>query len=360
MSHEHRNPGVFCAIFVVLLVGCAGKADLRDPADGAQNLPRDSGSAATDGSANSELSTADAQPDVQPADGSSDYAAPPYSGTKRAQLTYYAIPHPDDEFQSWSLIENDSASYPVMITLTRGEATGYCAAGYPGYQPALGELPPGNDPSYQGKTCKQNRIGSTLAFFSVMCAIDPYIGPMPTTKETLTAAPLAVGTPGQGCAASSNQFEIWTGPNMTLVFFDLGDGNLTRCEVAWAISQTRRLRGSRHLPALPEKHLVAAGFRNKNNPNCYVYDHADHLAVHQAIWDTNFGLPGGQYGRTCTTDTDQSLVKTVSQYHVLKMLGDQRVGAFQKIYGWLSAKPWPTGAEAVSLMSAAQAFWRRF
>ena len=361
-SIAHGLATVFVASAV--LMACSGVADVTvaHRADGAAQRPDtspadepDAGSLADAAAWDVSVPTDAYRPD------SSAGPIHPFTGTTRSRLSYYAVPHPDDEFQSWSLIENDAQTYPVIITMTRGEATGYCAkSGYKGYQPSLGELPPGNDPTYRSKSCKQNRIGSTLAFYQAMAAVDPTLGPMPTTQTMLLGGPLPPGTPGYGCAVSSKTIEVWTGRNMALVFLDLGDGNLSSCEVQWAVSQVRRMRGTSALPNLAEHRLVAAGFRNKSNPNCYVYDHPDHRVVHQAIWNTNFMLPGGQYGRTCTTDPDHSLVRNVQQIQALRMNGDMRVGAFQRIYGWLKAKPWPAGTEFASLMSTRQAFWRRF
>jgi hypothetical protein len=295
---------------------------------------------------------------AEPDDGDASDGGPPHAETDRLRINYLVMPHPDDEFTAWSLIEDQPEVYQVFVTLTRGDA----CIGWPYYEPALGEAPPGNDPDYASAAdCGTLRVGSTLAFYEAMMRLDPYLGPLPTWHEDRTGTALAPGDPGHGCEVTSDRFAIWVGRNVALLFFDLGDTNLRRCEVEWALSQTRALRGSWYLPDLPEADLVAAATYNDGRfEDCFVYANPDHLATHEALWLTDFGTPGGQYGRTCRADPDQSLVGTVRQYSAMDLAGTTRVGAMQVYYGWLYDGPIPAGNEAATAFSYDQAFWVRF
>ena len=42
------------------------------------------------------------------------------------KIRYIVIPHPDDEFEAWSMVANDTTHYIVFILLTRGEHSSYC------------------------------------------------------------------------------------------------------------------------------------------------------------------------------------------------------------------------------------------
>lgn len=296
-----------------------------------------------------------------PADCSSNACRLPHDGTARMQLNYVVVPHPDDEIGGWALIENSPGNYNIFIHLTRGEGTGYCGGGFPGYQPGYGEAPPGDRADYATQTCRTLRMGSTVAFYRAMASIDPYIGPIATTEHARRGVALPVGTPGRSCAVTSDRYTIRVGQNAAIVFFDLGDGNLSRCEVEWAVSQVRALRGTDWLPALPEWSLVGASFYNDSYPNCVSYAHPDHRAVHEALWNTNFGTRGPQYGRTCRSDPDSGRVDYVDQYGMLDTSGSTRVGAAQVYYGWLRGDaPWPSGShDDVAAWSQNQAFWIR-
>src|ERR1700694_1690155 len=63
--------------------------------------------------------------------------------TTKDHITYVLIPHPDDEYEAWALIQNQPTQYPVFVLLTRGEGTDFCVpANYShSWQPQLGELP---------------------------------------------------------------------------------------------------------------------------------------------------------------------------------------------------------------------------
>ena len=53
-------------------------------------------------------------------------AASGCSGGGPDKVSYIVVPHPDDEMQAWSLIENTPDIYEVYIVMTRGEQSFYC------------------------------------------------------------------------------------------------------------------------------------------------------------------------------------------------------------------------------------------
>ncbi len=282
--------------------------------------------------------------------------------------------HPDDEMHGWAILERSTDNYSVIIHGTRGEATGYCKNGFPGYQPGLGEAPPGNTKDYKNRSCKQLRIGSSRAFWNAAANFDSAFRPTPTEHHARTGVSLPSGTPGRGCAVSSNRFDMWIGKNSTLVYFDLGDGNLKECEVQWMISQIRRLRGTYYIPALREHSVVAVGHYNDIDgdpvtvdpryPNCSHYGHPDHYAVHRGVFHTNYGTRGPQIGRTCSADPDVPDARrklVVDDYSkIMSVAADgTRRGAVQVYYGWLMGPdPWPTGNESAANASNPQSFWQ--
>ncbi len=283
----------------------------------------------------------------------------------RKELAYVLIPHPDDEFSSWALIENRPSVHHVFITLTQGESGCPIDGLTAFYEPALGELPPGNIADFAGKSCGELRIRSSLAFFEAIAEIDPSFGDIADAVDHRSGSKLTDKEPGYGCEPSSENFDVYSGDGATLIYFDLGDGNLEQCEVEWAVSQVRRLRGSEHLPDLDVESMIAAAFYNPIGedglPGCVQYGHPDHYASHLAAFLTDFDLSGQQFGRTCSSDPDPIRTDKVhSHAPVMEMNDERRIGVFQQVYGWLFEDPYPLGEEDVSMLSPKQAHWVRF
>jgi hypothetical protein len=294
--------------------------------------------------------------------------------TKR-QLQYIVTAHPDDEMASWSLIQRASANYPVFIVATHGEETGYCeAGGRSSLQTSLGEARPPGD-AYQGRWsrgCKDARIGSWHGFLNRMADIDPTLS-KPGFRGTYSAGGLAGSrAPSRvdnGRTIESRTFRVWADSKSARVAFDLGDGDLTPEEVTWAIQTVRARRGSL-FPRLPEYGVIAASYRN-TDPRCPVYDHTDHRAVHVAVFRTDQGTPGPQWGRTCIHDPDvarggrvNEVDEDIFQFAMgvsapaidpSRYPNARRTGAFQVHYGWLQGSYWP-----IAWRDRRQAFWRRF
>lgn len=314
---------------------------------------------------------------------------PPHYSTARKQIAYVVMAHPDDEMHGWAILERSTANFSVVIHGTQGEATGYCKnASFPSFQPGLGEVRPGNlsatafndiksDGVVTSAECKRLRVGSSRGFWGAVASFDAAFAPAPFERHVLSGKSLPSGTPGRGCAVSRTGFEIWLGENSALVYFDLGDGNLSKCEVEWAISQVRLLRGSYYLPNLPEYSIVAPGLYHDKDPNndwttydpvyadCAHYGHPDHGAVHRAVFQTNFGTAGPQIGRTCSADGDvpnSSSRKNVLVDDYNRVFGvsadGTRTGAAQRYYGWLfGTNPYPTGNESQTRAPQHQSFW---
>lgn len=289
------------------------------------------------------------------------------SGTTKKQIQYVVTAHPDDELASWSLIEKSPANYPVFIVLTQGERTAYCeASGRAHWQPDLGEARPGAALPYTGRgssECRDARIASWHRFLDTMAQTDSALSKGPPLRRTITEG--------------GRSFRVWADGKSARVAFDLGDGNLTASEVTWAI-QAVRSRRAQLFPLTKEYGVIAASYSNlRRDIGCEVYDHPDHRAVHAAIWSTNQGTPGPQWGRTCVNDPDvrgtggrieeidsdtfsAALGVDAPSWDPARYPDARRRGAFQVHYGWLRPAYWESGRGGTTQMDKRQAFWRRF
>ncbi|MGH9166147.1 MAG: hypothetical protein ACRDZW_11660 [Acidimicrobiales bacterium] len=274
------------------------------------------------------------------------------------RLRYFLIPHPDDEFSAWSLVNEASQHYPVFVLLTKGEATAF--ADGRGLQAALGERVPRPQPFMTAGTAtvKAQRLDSWHAFLDAMATVDRRLG-------------IAVGV-----TSPSPHFELFVGPGSARVVFDLGDGRLTPAMVTTALARVRAIRRT-HLPVSVEDDAVAAGYWNRDYPGSTVYEHRDHRAVHQALWSTDHGLPGPQWGRTARSDPDavragRTAVMDAAVYDAAMAVSPpppdpavnpaaRRIGSLQRCYGWLREDYWPGGElDDTGVFSRSQTFWSRF
>lgn len=279
------------------------------------------------------------------------------SAPAEPRVVWVLIPHPDDEFSAWSLLEDDGI-YPVFVLLTHGEATAFAAG--QGLQADLGERTPAPQPFHGPRSLyvRAQRLDSWHAFLDEIARL----AGRPDRAEFRIHLPGAVPL-DHGC-------DVFVGARTARVVFDLGDGHLTRDVVIQAFTMARR----EVLPLLPSEvddAAVAAAFYNDRDPGPH-YAHRDHQAVHEALWDHDFGLPGGQWGRTVRADPDVAgtggRVALVSPglYDAVMALGPdgRRTGALQRIYGWLgfqadgAFRPAPDPADE-DVFSRSQAFWRR-
>ena len=284
------------------------------------------------------------------------------------------VPHPDDEFQAWSLIEERAAEYTVFVSLTRGEETGFCEdeARTGGLQPDLGERVP--DPLPHGRwtpECAQAREGSLLGYLTQMAMADPSIpgdfapparyGPLPADGTDVCRIDDAV----KHCPEELREVQVWLdrGDRGAVVFFDLGDGDLTEAEAIWAIQAVLDHRADWGMDAgYPVGSLIGA-FANDSWP-CYSYPHPDHLAVHSALWNVDFGS-GPQIGATCFLDPRQRMSAIVSgasaEASFARAADQTRLGAHGVHYGWLHGEVYPlSGVLQNTLFMRFQSFWIRF
>ncbi|MGH8903132.1 MAG: hypothetical protein ACRDYA_16040 [Egibacteraceae bacterium] len=268
----------------------------------------------------------------------------------KKRLQYVVIPHPDDEFAAWSLIEKSSENYPVFIVLTRGERTHYCTPdGKTALQTHLGEYKPSPNPyvGQQTSNCERARINSWQRFLNDMAGVDPY---------------LSYNPPYKGSFGRARAFKVWADDKSARISFDLGDGDLTPEKVTSAIQAVRSER-SKLFPTLPEYGVIGSAYLNPSDSRCVFNDHPDHRAVAVALFRTDQGTPGPQWGRTCRHDPDVSQIARVDNdtYHHAMYVDARgfRHGFFQRAYGWLS-DVWPRGEDTQTIWSLDQAFWARF
>lgn len=270
----------------------------------------------------------------------------------KQQLQYVLIPHPDDEFSAWSLIQNSTENYPVFILLTHGEATGMCDGH--GLQVDLGERVPQPQPFTGTHTanCGAQRLDSWHAFLDGMAEIDSRLD-----------SPALVGT--------VEGFELRVGEQSARAVFDGGDGRLSPLFVTDALQTVRRHRD--RFPVQREYGVIGAAYYNDRYPGAWRYTHPDHLAVHRALFDTDQGLPGPQWGLTAHSDPDAApphgrIGQTSPDVFAAAMSvapDGQRTGIFQRAYGWLGFWPgdgrWPAHeTDAEPGVSRSQTFWERF
>ena len=282
--------------------------------------------------------------------------------TAKRQLQYVLIPHPDDELQAWSMVEGAEDDHPVFILLTHGEATGM-GDGH-GLEVARGERIPQPQPFHGPHSLflHAQRLDSWHAFLDAMADVDPTLD-RPPFHGHLVGADAPGGRPAG--------FDLFIGERSSRVVFDLGDGGLDQDAVAWAL-RTVRAQVRPLLPVQDELGAVGAAYYN-TLPGAPRYDHVDHHAVHLALWNVDFGLPGSQWCRTPHIDPDVERTggrteamspETFAAATAIGPNGDA-VGHYQRIYGWLAFDPtgsFPAGDRPTDdgAVSRYQSFWRRF
>jgi hypothetical protein len=270
--------------------------------------------------------------------------APPSS---KSQLQYVVIPHPDDEFEGWSMVEAAASNYPVFILLTHGEGTTF-ADGH-GYDPARGERAPQPQPFHGPGSLfvHAQRVDSWHQFLDAMAGIDPTLDSPPFDSHL---------------SVDGRAFDVFVGDRTARVVFDLGDRQLVPLTVAWAL-QTVRSHVRPLLPTQVEYGVIGAAYYNASYDGAK-YTHPDHQAVHRALWDHDFGLPGPQWGRTAAADPDVRRTSAISvdTYRAVMDPGTNpaSLGLHHRLYGWLSDVPADYDVEGDGIFSRVQSFWQRF
>lgn len=295
--------------------------------------------------------------------GSAAVPASAVPATTKTSINYVVAAHPDDEFLGWSLVEGRPEVYPVFVVLTQGDATGFGSGA--GHEGDLGEDHPGGafpSPRYSPEL-KAQRIGSWHRFLDAMAGIDGHLG-----------IPGAVGSGAK--PDGSYPYTVHVGDSSARVVFDSDDGTLSATEVADMVEVVRRHVAPGRFPDLPEGDLIGTSYSNLTDAAAVSYTHSDHLAVHQALWGTDFAVPGHQYGRTTHANPDRDLVRAVTPQTYQAVMGVdpvtcRRTGAMQRAYGWLAfsmpghANPCPGSWDAAeqdtrAINSRVQHWWVRF
>lgn len=301
---------------------------------------------------------------------SAAYAAP-------RQMSFLVMPHPDDEMQVWSHVEGSAANYKVFLYLTRGEETRYCdPVNYSNaLQTNLGEVAPSATP--QGKwteSCKEARISSTIGFLNAMATKDSSLPSSMSASNYLTIdVPLNGSNPQRidnDVAYNSSSARVYNASNDMgkVIFFDLGDGDLSLDEVKWAVDAVKNNPSLFGLPSLPVYNMLGS-YYNSTYTACVIYEHKDHAAIHTALYDTNFNVTGYQAGASCGKNPVATRVKTVSnaswqRAETVSSQTYQRTGYIQRYYGWLNGSPagfpYASGTAQDQIHMQRQTFWSRF
>ena len=268
----------------------------------------------------------------------------------RRELLYVVVPHPDDELEAWSVLEDRADQYPVFVLCTHGERTAF--ADGRGHQPELGERTPQPQPwgGPGSAAVRAQRLDSFAAFLDGVAALDAHLDADLVDHGVLDDGP--------------SPFRLAVGERSARVVFDGGDGRLTPAFVTAALQRTRGLRRT-HLPVREEGGAVGAAYWN-TTAGSVRYDHRDHRAVHDALWHVDQGLPGPQDCRTASVDRDAARTESVSPRTYAALMGIApdgfRTGLFQSVYGWLAPqRGWAAGeTDATAVFSRQQSFWRRF
>ena len=239
------------------------------------------------------------------------------------RLDVVVVPHSGDEFSAWSLVEDDPTSYKVFVLLT------------------------GSD----------RDVGGWVTRFRDLARVDETLPTGLTEVARLAPFPDEGGavcrrdTPAAECRARRTP-RVWTGERGALVAFDLGAEGLTRREVLWAVRTVKRNREALSLDTtLRPGTLIGAAFANTRYA-CVRFEDADHLAVHQALFDTDLHFDE-QLAPTCAGDPDAGRSATVSARSTAAFLD----GGGLRVHGGV-ARVGREGQRRV--FHTEQSFWVRF
>lgn len=281
---------------------------------------------------------------------------PPPLAPGAQSASYILAPHPDDEWQGWSYIENSPGNYKVFVLLTRGEESGYCD------NPVT--APPAGTNGRWSEECATSRVVSWLGFLTAMSGEDPTIpgdwGPAHRTAPFPTNGTALNRVDGGVQRATTAHADVYVdqGGRGAAVVFDLGDGDLTDAETIWAFRTVLNNRAALGIDTTLPNWNAIGPYYNRIYPGCTVYAHADHYAVHRALYHTDFGLAGYQAAPTCRTDPDVFRSRVVTQPMTEKAWAPG--GHFRTAYSWLRqdwAFAWNPNQSTTFMQY--QSFWHR-
>ena len=296
------------------------------------------------------------------------------------KIRYIVLPHPDDEFEAWSMVAGDTTHYIVFILLTRGEYSRYCdgsgisqlqtdrAERLPQPQPFTGEGTP---------TCAEQRLDAWSTFLDTRGGVESAIGRPGFLGQFDLDVPEGAALPSKidasGERVPETKYLLWVGDKSARFAFDFGDRDLSLNEVVLGIEAVRALR-SRVLPVSEEDDIIAGAYFNDSFDPSIRYQHPDHKAVQEAVKGIDFGTPGPQWGRTVPEDPEvaETLEVPPALYCSVMCVDPEpidpatnpfafRTGSLQQDYGWLAPAYW-VGAElpSGSIFSRVQPFWKVF
>lgn len=290
----------------------------------------------------------------------------PFAGP--SEIEYLIVPHEDDEWQDWSRIEYTPDLFKVFIVLSRGEQSSFCDHVDGGLQAASGELPPATPVSGRfTESCADSRLASWRSYFTDMATVDPYLpgdfGPVVRTRQfPSNGVDVCRIDNTDGCSIRDLSADVWVDQQGrgVLVSFNLGDGDQTPEEIDWAIDTVLANTAEFSIPNLTVRGMLG-GYSNVDNPDCAVYDHPDHAAVHTALRSNRYPVPY-QGAATCGTSPDAVLHDQVTEKSMLAAFSvdanGHRWGAHPRNYGWLHAEYYPLSShDQLSLFMGAQSFW---
>jgi len=241
------------------------------------------------------------------------------------------MPHPDDEMEAWSVIEDNDRAYSVFVYLTLGEETAFCAPDLPGYQEATGEREP--RPMPEGKhseACQNERINSTLHFLNDMAETDPGLphGFSESAMQWSARFPengvQLLRIDGDTQSAADRRARVFDGGEHGLaIFFDMGDGDLTEAEARWAIDTVLTNREALGIPDLSWNRMIGASFFHDDvYAHCMDYPHPDHESVHGTVWDDRSSEFSEWIVPTCQQDPEATREGFVNHFGDAMELGE--------------------------------------
>lgn len=241
----------------------------------------------------------------------------PPPSTSATQLQYFVLAHPDDEYASWSLIENSPANYKVFVVCTRGAQANACDN--PAVDPGE-DAPAPNPPGGKGSSgCKTARLNSFRNFLRYMNAIDPYVQD-PGNAD------------GTGPLPGASGYTIQSNTYCAALFCDYPDGGLTQANVRECISAARNERGN-WIPSLPEYVIIG----------CWPYSHVDHNAVRDHLVSTAYSgiarwVTDPQ--KVLSNRRSDEIDLATHNHAFVSSPSATNIGAFQRAYGWLQTGYW--------------------
>src|SRR6185369_2762705 len=225
---------------------------------------------------------------VTPATGGEPPTAVVPPASPDLKIRYIVIPHPDDEFEAWSMVADDTTHYIVFILLTRGEHSSYCdGSGISQLQADRAEQYPQPQPFTGSGTegCAEDRLNAWASFLDARGGVESAIGRPGFLGQFDLDVPEGAAVPSKidasGDRVASTKYLLWVGDKSARFAFDFGDRDLSLNEVVLGVQAVRDLR-TRVLPVSEEDDIVAGAYFNDEFSPSIRYEHPDHKAVQEA------------------------------------------------------------------------------